>query len=172
VTWAGSAMFTAYVAHIIANDTQVRASWGGATTTRFKFAMFHSAVTPDRDAPDAETFYGEGTWTPDEELTGGSWPPGGIAGAAQINPPTVGVTVQGWVALVCPLITGTGVIIDDLAGDLFYDGTGYSNPGLGISVPPGRGLAFHDYGGSLDVAGTLTVTWPYPPGCVCLNSPT
>jgi hypothetical protein len=152
--WAGSAMFAAYVQHCVVMDPAVRATWGGGTTTRFKFAMFHSAVTPDRLAPDAETFYDTGVWTAAEELAGGTWPAGGIAGAATVrtsNP------VGGNTSLDCPLITRTGVTVTDLAGDLFYDGT------------TRRGLGFHDFGGAINVSGTLTITWAYPPGCVCLN---
>ena len=159
MTWAGSAMFNAYVRHCIVGDPVVRATWGSAAASRFFIAAFHSTVTPDRDAPEAETLYGTGVWTPDQELTGGTWPPGGVEGHVT----GTSVAGTGGVALNMPLITATSVLIDDLAGDLFY----YRNP----ANPAGHlhGLGFHDYGGSLDVAGTLTVTWPYPPGAVCLN---
>jgi hypothetical protein len=163
MAWGGSAVFTSWAFSAVSNTGFTKGRWAtGAPQVmqRLRLALFNDQVTPDRTAGAASAAYGQGTWTRDREVTSpaaGAWPDGGIffpltdadpAGQAykylfpQPNPFTVpGVTMAG------------------ACGDLLYD------PDFAY-----LGQAFHDYGGTVNIAdGLFTVTWAAPPGCIAIG---
>jgi hypothetical protein len=148
MAWAGSAVFTAYALDVL-TPAAPRPSWTGAALGRYQLAMFGGGVTPDRDAARPATFYGAGQWLPAAEIISPpNWPARGI------NAPNMAAFGTGD-GSVC--MSGTfgprSVIMTGAAGDLILDGSGASS---------GQGLCFHDWGGQVDVTGTLTVTWAAP----------
>jgi hypothetical protein len=147
MSWAGSAVFRAYVIDCINPHPQVRNTWAAAGA-RFYLALFGSNVFPNESVPRADSFYGAGTWTPGNQAGAAGWPAAGVAGLmTQVYDPATG---KG--GLVPPPGTGPQapgpVSVDFTGGDLLYDRT------------TGQGLAFHDWGGRVVVtAGSVTVTW-------------
>jgi hypothetical protein len=152
VSWAGSAMFTGYVADCVALTGDVRTTW--YYTTRFRVALYDAQPTPDRQAPRADTWYPTGEWTRDRELTGPGWTqPGGYSAGGQIQ-----VGGDGSCGIWAPGLTRGNVTLAGIAGDLMWYRDPFTSPDTG------RASCFHDFGGLVDVAdGQLTLTWPPEP---------
>lgn len=160
MTWRSSAVFVAYAAAVMLPANVVRNTWRGANPEFFNFALYDQTVTPDRMAPLDQTLYGSGVWAAGE-LSGPGWDPGGH------EPPAIQVVgaANGDRGLNVLALTRTGVTLAGINGDMMY----YS-PAAGGAA--GRGMAFHDFGGLVDVTnGELTIGWVYPPGTLIFGDP-
>jgi hypothetical protein len=150
MAWDGSAVFAAFTQASAVPDEQVRGAFAATVVGGCRFALFGSQVTPDRTAAANLTGYGQGTWTAAREV---SHPPSGWAvGGGGTIMSFLGGNPDGRAGLQSNgLGPRGGTILADLCGDLFY---------LATSLAAPQGIAFHDYGGSIDVnSGTLTITW-------------
>jgi IPT/TIG domain len=143
-----TAVFRSWVADTLAREPGLEAAW--AATLRYQLICFSGNVTPDRNATAAGSSYGGGTWDLAEEVydprtTGNVWPQSGIQLATSPL-----VMPDGFGLALAPITKGP-VTLTGPAGDLLIDIR---------SNPPGRGLAYHYWGGIQDVLnGSLTLTW-------------
>jgi hypothetical protein len=146
MAWSGSGVFTAHLADLTLPNPAVRGLWAGALTNGvIRLALFNSQVTPDLDAPRDLARYGWGTWLPAREVSDPGWPEDYLPLEAQPFSPTdgsFGLYVPGGLAVPRSVLPG-------IAGDLVYYDTPAEAPGI----------AFHDFGGSTDIDGQLTITW-------------
>jgi hypothetical protein len=162
VTWAGSAMFAAWVADAVALTPDVFHCLTGPASVYV--ALYNSVPTPDRTAPRAESNYPAGEWVrAGRELNGPGWPAAGgyTAGGTWQD----GAAGQGgaWGIWGPAGMSRPGVTLTGIAGDLMWR---YNSGSPGA----GRGICFHDFGGLVDVSGQLTLTWPeHPAGYFRLN---
>jgi hypothetical protein len=150
MAWGGSAVFAAFTAAAAVPDERMRGGFAPEVVGGVRFALFDSSVTPDRTAAAVATRYGFGTWLPGREV---SHPPSGWnAGGGGTLMQFIGGNPDGRAGLQSSgLGPRGGTVLADLCGDLMYFAVGAAAP---------QGIAFHDYGGSVDVnGGTLGITW-------------
>ena len=157
MAWSGSAVFAAFTAAAMLPADEVRGMWTAAELPRIRFALFSTAVTPNRLANLGAISYGTGEWqinpNPGRECHGPGWPRGGLGCAL-----TVLTGPDGAVRMTAAagLSAGPATILN-MSGDLMYD------------AQSGYGLGFHDWGGPLDIGGgILAITWP-PEGVIIIN---
>jgi hypothetical protein len=144
-----TAVFRSWVADTLATNLDLAGAW--ADPRRYQLVCFSGNVTPDRNATALASSYGSGTWDLAEEVYdpagggGNQWPQSGIALTTGIQP-----MPDGYGLALAPVTRGPVTLLGP-AGDLLIDIR---------SAPPGRGAAYHYWGGATDVlAGSLTLTW-------------
>jgi hypothetical protein len=144
-----TAVFRSWVADTLARLRGLEAPW--TDPNRYQLTCFSGNVTPDRNATPAASTYGLGTWDVAEEVydprtTNNVWPQSGIRLTTDIQAMNDGFGLK-----LDPITRGPVTLIGP-AGDLIVD--------LTPLAPPGRGMAYHYWGGIQDVLdGSLTLTW-------------
>lgn len=161
MAWTASAMFQAWVEGVLGHGQTAQvlpAGYAGLVADSCKVALYDNDITPDKDAPLAQTGYNSGSsqWVAsgNEVSDGTNWDAGGepLTGDA-LSDQGSGITMYD--ATDTPQ-GGASTTLANVFGCLVYDDTITAGTG-GVAD---QGVTYHYFGGGQSVtAGTFTIVW-------------
>ena len=158
MAWANSAIFQQAMLNPMLGrlwTTAAPTTFSSLSADTVDFALFGSAVTPDKTAAVASTGYNTGTWTTGNETSGTGYTAGGSALASKAFAIDTGSSSICFTAANVSWTTATITA----SGGLCYDAT------ITAGTVAKQGMCFNYFGGSQSVTGgTFTVQWATPAG--------
>ena len=156
--WANSAIFQQAMINPMLGrlwTTAAPTTFSSLSADTINFALFGSAVTPDKTAAVGSTGYNTGTWTTGNESSGTGYTAGGAALASKAFAIDTGSSS---VCFTAANPSWTTVTVTT-SGGLCYDST------ITAGTVAKQGLCYNYFGGSQSVSGAnLTVAWATPSG--------
>ncbi len=150
MAWSNSKVFQAFFAEAMCKGAGT--GWAGLLGNTVKAALYNNTTAPDQNVSATLSGYNASTsqWVVANELSGGSWPAGGIALANK----SVNIATGGQVMFDADDTSQTSTTISSSAyGALVYDDT--------VTSPADIGVSYHYFGGPQGpiTAGTFTIVW-------------